>query len=45
MRRFANSLTKKAPYKETAYGAAGTMGIWGLQAGPALELEPMQRAA
>ena len=21
MRRFANSLTKKAPYKETAYGA------------------------
>ena len=26
-------------------GAAGTMGIWGLQAGRALELEPMQRAA
>jgi hypothetical protein len=31
MRRFANSLTKKAPYKETA-------GVWGGRASDAMEI-------
>jgi hypothetical protein len=46
MRRFANSLTKKAPYKETALKErkAVRQALWGLSAAGELviEIEPVQ---